>query len=418
MTQMKQEKTDTTRQSLTLLPIVILALLSAVAPLATDMYLPGFPLISRDLGASAAQVQMTLTSFLVSLALGQLLIGPLSDRYGRRKPLIIGTGLAIIAGALCIIVPDVQTLIALRALQGLGGAAGIVLARAIITDSTDDEVSAARLFQLMMIIGGLAPVLAPIAGTGIVAFAGWHTIFAVISLLSLISLAGVLSCIPESLPPEARTSGGVDQLWSNMRSLAGDRSYVCYTLTTGLSFMVLFSYIAASPFVYQTILGFSPTAYSIAFGSNACAMILGGALSAWLAGRIGPRRLTIYGLAMVQASTILVCICVIAGAGASILVPAIFLSVAPLGMVMGNASALAIGQASRHAGTASAVLGAVQFILGGIASPLVGLAGKHSALPMALVMVSATMLAVTSFVLASARKSRLDARAVACRSSS
>lgn len=393
---------------LALYSILVLALLSAVAPLATDMYLPGFPLISRDLDASAAQIQMTLTSFLVALALGQLLIGPLSDRYGRRKPLIIGTSLAIVAGGLCIVAPDVHSLIALRALQGIGGAAGVVLARAIIADSSANEVDSARLFQLMMIIGGLAPVLAPIVGTGIVALAGWRAIFAMISLLSLISLLGVVFCLKESLPPEDRTTGGVSELWTTMRALARNRSYVGYTLTTGFTFMVLFSYIASSPFVYQNILGFSPTAYSIAFGINACAMIAGGALSAWLVGRVGPRRLTTYGLAMIQAGALLVLLCVLAGAGPMIMAPAIFMTVAPIGMVLGNASALAIGQAPHHAGTASAVLGALQFVLGGIASPLVGLAGKYNALPMAVLMVSAALLAVTCLRGASSRSTGIQ----------
>ena len=275
---MNQTSTPIRSKPLALYSILVLALLSAVAPLATDMYLPGFPLIASDLGANAAQIQMTLTSFLVALAIGQLLIGPLSDRYGRRKPLIIGTSLAIVAGALCIVAPDIHALIALRALQGIGGAAGVVLARAIIADSAADEVASARLFQLMMIIGGLAPVLAPIVGTGIVTFASWRAIFAVITLLSLISLVGVFCFIKESLPQEQRTTGGVTELWTNMRSLARNRSYVGYTLTTGFTFMVLFSYIASSPFVYQNILGFSPTAYSIVFGINACAVILGGAL--------------------------------------------------------------------------------------------------------------------------------------------
>ncbi|ASJ74814.1 multidrug effflux MFS transporter [Granulosicoccus antarcticus] len=405
---MNPSTTPINSKPLALYSILVLALLSAVAPLATDMYLPGFPLISRDLGASAAQIQMTLTSFLVALAIGQLLIGPLSDRYGRRKPLIIGTSLAIVAGALCIVATDIHTLIALRALQGLGGAAGVVLARAIITDSSADEIASARLFQLMMIIGGLAPVLAPIVGTGIVTFAGWRAIFALIALLSVISLVGVFFLIKESLPQEQRTSGGVTELWTNIRSLAHNRSYVGYTLTTGFTFMVLFSYIASSPFVYQNILGFSPTAYSIAFGINASAMILGGVLSAWLVGTVGPRRLTTYGLAIMQASIILVFICVLAGAGPMIMAPAIFMTVAPIGMVLGNASALAIGQATHNAGTASALLGALQFTLGGIASPLVGLGGKYDALPMALVMVTAGLLALTSFALATPRNETLQ----------
>jgi len=294
-------------------------------------------------------------------------------------------------------------LMVLRALQGIGGAAGVVLARAIIADSTTDEVTSARLFQLMMIIGGLAPVLAPIVGTGIVAVAGWRAIFAVVALLSLTALAGVLFFIQESLPEEKRTAGGVAELWTKTKTLAGNRSYIGYTRTVGFTFMVLFSYIAASPFVYQNILGLSPTAYSIAFGINASAMILGGVLSAWLVERVGPRRLTLYGLGIIQVSVLLVFLCVLTEAGPWLMAPAIFMAVAPVGMILGNASALAIAQARDEAGTASAVLGASQFILGGLASPLMELAGKHDALPMAIVMMLAAPLALACFSLATTR---------------
>lgn len=202
----------TDRRPLTLPAILVLALLSAVAPLATDMYLPGFPALAEDLATSAAAVQMTLTSFLVGLALGQLIIGPLSDRFGRRRPLLLGTGLAIVSGLACALVPNVGALVALRFLQGLGGAAGVVLARAIVSDRTEDATASARLFQVMMMIGGLAPVLAPIVGTGIVALAGWRAIFAVIALLSALSFLGALRQLDESLPPEARGEGGLGTL--------------------------------------------------------------------------------------------------------------------------------------------------------------------------------------------------------------
>ncbi|WP_109465194.1 multidrug effflux MFS transporter [Albibacillus kandeliae] len=378
--------------------IFVLALLSAVAPLATDMYLPGFPLMAGDLATSASAIQLTLTSFLIGLALGQLLIGPLSDRFGRRRPLLLGTGLAIVSGYLCAVAPGVDSLIALRFLQGLGGGAGVVLARAIISDRTSDATASARLFQVMMLIGGLAPVLAPIIGTGIVSLAGWRAVFVVVASLSVLAFLGTLRQLDESLPPENRSEGGMAGLRQGMKTVCGNRLYLGYTLTVGFAFMVMFAYISASPFVMQTVLGLSPLAYSLAFGLNAIGIVLASAVSAKLVSRVSPARLTSIGIVANTIGALCTLLCVLAGAGAVLTLPALFVTVASLGLILGNASALAISQVPRSAGTASAVLGALQFCLGAIASPLVGLAGKDSALPMALVMVVAALLAVAALL--------------------
>lgn len=390
-------------KSLPTIAILVLALLSAVAPLATDMYLPGFPVMAEHLATGAAGIQMTLTAFLIGLAAGQLLIGPLSDRFGRRRPLILGTGLAILSSVACALAPDVHSLIVLRLLQGLGGAAGVVLARAVIADRTADAAASARLFQLMMIIGGLAPVLAPIVGTGIVSVAGWRAVFGVIAALSTVSLIGVLRCIPETLPEERRTAGGIGALAASMGTVLRNRTYLGYTLTTAFTFMVMFGYIAASPFVFQGILGLSPAAYSIAFGVNAVGIALVSALSARLVGRVSPRRLAIIGLGVILVASLSVLACVAAGAGAAVMLPCIFVAIASVGMILGNSSALAIAEAPQAAGTASAVLGALQFFLGAVASPLVGLGGKDDAMPMALTMVGAAVLAAVCLALLTRR---------------
>lgn len=386
-------------KSLPTIAILVLALLSAVAPLATDMYLPGFPVMADHLSTSAAGIQMTLTAFLVGLAVGQLLIGPLSDRFGRRRPLILGTALAILSSVLCALAPDAHSLVALRVLQGLGGAAGVVLARAVIADRTTDAAASARLFQLMMIIGGLAPVLAPIVGTGIVSIAGWRAVFGVIALLSILSLIGVLIWIPETLPETRRTAGGVRALFRSMGTVLTNRVYLGYTLTTGFTFMVMFGYIAASPFVFQGILGLSPAVYSIAFGVNAIGIAAVSALSARLVGHVPPRRLAVIGLGVIVIASLSVLACVATGAGAALMLPCIFVTVSSVGMILGNSSALAIAEAPRAAGTASAVLGALQFFLGAVASPLVGLGGRDDAMPMALTMVGAAVMAVLSLFL-------------------
>lgn len=384
--------------TLSLIAILVLALLSAVAPLATDMYLPGFPEMAEDLGGGAAAIQMTLTTFLIGLAVGQLLIGPISDRYGRRRPLLIGTAVCIVSGLLCVVAPNVESLIVLRLIQGLGGAAGVVLARAVIADRSADAVTSARLMQVMMMIGGLAPILAPIVGTGIVAIGGWRSVMAVIALLSILSFFGVVRFVEETLPQERRTPAGFKPLLRAIGAVLRNRSYLGYALTAGFGFGVMFAYIAASPFVFQTVLGLSSAAYSIAFGVNAAGMVMFGAISAKLVGRVSPRALTITGLAMVLIATVSLACATLAGAGLAVMLPLIFASVASTGLVFGNASALALSEAPDNAGTASAVLGALQFSLGAVASPLVGLGGASTALPMALTMVAAAGLAIASFI--------------------
>lgn len=394
------DKTKTSSApSLSARAVMVLALLSAVAPLSTDMYLPGFPRMTADLETSAAQIQMTLTGFLIGLAAGQLIIGPLSDRYGRRRPLMIGTLVGVVSSLLCALAPNAGTLIALRVIQGLGGAAGVVLARAVIADSSRDAAHSARLFQIMMMIGGIAPVVAPILGTGIVALAGWRGVFALLAVMALISFFGVLRVIDETLPQARRSAGGLKPLVTSIGGLLRNRTYVGYTLTTGFSFMVLFGYISASPFVFQSILGLSPAAYSIAFGLNAIGIVMVGATSAKLVGRISPRRLASVGIGAILIGALCTLGAVLAQASAWVMLPCLFITVASVGMILGNTSALAISEAPRSAGTASALLGALQFCLGAIASPLVGLAGEDSALPMALVMVAAGLLALTCFTL-------------------
>lgn len=391
---MKQACAATKGASLAFPAVLVLALLSAVAPLATDMYLPGFPLMAGELQTSAASVQMTLTSFLLGLALGQLLVGPLSDRFGRLQPLLLGTALAIISGALCAITSDIGTLIVLRALQGLGGGAGIVLARAIISDRTSDANESAKLFQLIMVIGGLAPILAPIAGTCIVELAGWRAVFATIAVLSALALAGTICFLPESLPHEKRSQGGVAALGRAATDLMRNRAYLAHSLSVGFAFMVIFAYIAASPFVFQEILGLSSLEYSIAFGVNALGIAIVSLGSARLVGRISPQRQTLAGLLLMLCGAAATLACVLANAGATLLLPAIFITVIALGLILGNASALALDQARDNAGTASAIIGALQFCLGAIASPIVGLAGGHSAMPMAILMLVAAVLAL------------------------
>ncbi len=256
--------------------IVVLAMLNAVAPpFSIDMYLSAFPPeMAADFGTSAPMIQLTLTTFLIGLASGQLVIGSLSDRYGRRRPLIIGTSACLAVSVLCALAPSIELLIVLRFAQGFCGAAGVVIARAVIADRTSGS-GAARLFAVMMLISVLAPITAPVLGGVVVTGLGWRAVFAVLAAMNMLMLLGVLLAVGESLPEHRRRPGGLKALGASTRSVLANRHYIGYTLCMAFTAAAMFAYIAASPFVLQNILGFSPTMYSLIYG--ACALAVGGA---------------------------------------------------------------------------------------------------------------------------------------------
>ncbi|MDQ1292762.1 MAG: transporter, family, multidrug resistance protein [Actinomycetota bacterium] len=378
--------------------LVVLALLTAVAPFATDMYLTAFPVMARDLHVPASSIQLTLTAFFVGLAVGQLFFGPLSDRYGRRRPLLVGSFVCLGAGVVVATAPTVPVLVAGRVLQGLGGAAGVVLARAVVADRAEGA-AVARLFTVMMLIGGVAPVLAPLAGTAVLAAFGWRGILWVLVGLTALMFLGALVAVPESLPPERRAAAGVRTVARSIRSVLGNRAYVGYGLACAWAFAALFAYISASPFVVQNVLGLSAGQYSVVFGVNAVGLSLGGLVSARLVGRVSERRLLLAGLGvLVSASCCLLVDVVVLDSPRRPTLVILFVAVSSLGAVFGNATALAISQVRDAAGSASAFLGASQFALGALVAPLVGLGGD-SAFPMALTLLVAGVLAALSAAL-------------------
>ncbi|MDG3013973.1 multidrug effflux MFS transporter [Speluncibacter jeojiensis] len=373
-----------------------LALLSAIAPLATDMYLPGLPQVSADLSADASSVQLTLTTFMAGLAVGQLLIGPLSDGIGRRRPLIVGTALCAASGALCATAGSVEVLIATRFLQGVCGAAGIVLARAVIADRTRGD-TAARLFSIMMIIGGIAPVVAPLAGGAMVDPIGWRGVFWVLTALAVIMLVGVIFLVPETLPAERRHGSGFGALARNARYVLRNRRFLGYTFAFACGFGALFGYIAQSSFVFQDMLGFSPAMFSVVFATNAVGLVGGNIVNARLIGRWTPRQLLGGGVtALLVASVALTLVVALGDDLRWAMLVSLFSIVTSIGFVFGNATALAQGEVPDAAGTGSAVLGALQFTVGAVVSPVVGLAGPTSAVPMAVTILTMAVLSALS----------------------
>lgn len=376
--------------------LCVLALLSAIAPLATDMYLPGLPSMAESLDTSAASVQLTLTTFMAGLGIGQLVIGPLSDGLGRRNLLIGGTILCAVSGVLCAIAPNIGVLIAARLLQGFSGGAGIVLARAVIADRAKGDV-AARLFSVMMIIGGVAPVIAPLMGGALLGPIGWRGIFWVLAAASVVMLIGVLTLVPETLPAERRHGGGLAALVRNLRYVVTNRTYLGYAFTFAFGFGALFSYISASPFVVQDVLGLSPGQFSIIFAINSLGIVTGSIVNTKLIGTFQARQLLTFGVSLlVTAGILLTLATTIGGSHIWLVLPLMFAVVASIGFIMGNATALAQGQVSEAAGTGSALMGACQFGLAALVSPLVGIGGSDTAVPMAVAILASGAVAMAS----------------------
>ena len=377
--------------------IVILGALVALGPLSTDAYVPGLPELTRDLDASASGAQLTISSCLVGLAFGQLLAGPLSDALGRRRPLIAGLALYTIAGLLCALATDVGVLIALRLVQGIGGAFGIVIAYAVVRDRTSGP-AAARFFALLTLVTGLAPVLSPLAGGQLLRVTPWEGIFVALAALSCIMLLVSLVGLPETLPTGRRQKGGLRAMGSYFVRLLADRVFTGYVLANGFAFAAMFAYISGSPYVLQDIHGLSPQAYSAVFGVNALGLVVAAQLSGRLVRRAGARALLATGLAGSALGGLGVLLVAVTDAGLAPLLVTLFVAVASVGLVMPNAAALALQDHGEHAGSAAALLGFSQFVIGGALAPLAGAGGADTAVPMGIVMAVLGCLSLLVFV--------------------
>jgi MFS transporter, DHA1 family, multidrug resistance protein len=382
----------------------VLGAVNAIGPLSIDMYLPAFPDISGSLHASATEVQLTLTACVAGLALGQLVVGPLSDRVGRRMPLIAAMVTYTVAALLCSIAPNAPVLMGLRFVQGLAGAGGVVIARAVVRD-LHSGAAAVRLFSSLMLVTGLAPILAPLVGAQVLGVTSWRGIFVVLAVLAALLAVLVAVGLPETLPPERRSDQGLRRTLAIIRGLLRDRWFVGHALAGGLGFGALFAYISGSSFVLQGIYGVSPQLYSALFAVNGLGLIAGSQLNARLVGRYGPVSLLRAGLVSITASAAtLLAVVVAGGLGVwAVLVP-MFVIVSSLSFVLPNSTALALSDHAEVAGTASAVLGVGQFVIGAIVAPLAGAGGTDTAVPMAAVMTGAAAAALVARRFAGARR--------------
>lgn len=378
--------------------VVILGALSAFGPLSIDMYLPALPQLGRDFGAAASQTQLTLSACLLGLALGQVLAGPISDALGRRRPLLIGVACYALASLLCAIAPSVTALILLRFVQGFAGAAGIVIARAIVRDM-HSGVAAARFFSLLMLVSGAAPILAPIIGGQLLRFTTWQGVFVTLALIGAVLWVAAATGLSESLPAKSRQTGGLSAILRTFGSLLTNRVFMGVALSGGLAFAAMFAYISGSPFVLQEIYGVSPQWFSIMFGTNALGIVVAGQISGRLVGRVSPQRLVTIGMACSAIGGIALLLTIVAGIGLVGILPSLFLVVASLGLVLPNATTLALTGHPSTAGSASALLGVLQYAIGALAAPLVGLGGSTSDLPMGVVIAVLSCVALLVFLL-------------------
>ncbi|WP_431876235.1 multidrug effflux MFS transporter [Micromonospora marina] len=374
--------------------LVLLGTLTAIGPLSLDMYLPAFPAMTRDLGADQAGIQLSLTTCLIGLALGQLVTGPLSDRWGRRRPVLVGVVAYTVLALACAAAPNAPLLAAARFAQGVAGGMGVVVARAVVRDLYSGR-DAAKYFSRLTLVFGVAPVAAPSVGSLVLRFGSWRAVFVTLAVIGAVLAVAVALRLPETLPPQRRSTGGLGATVRTMRSLLADRVYLGYALTQGFAFAGLFAYISGSSFVFQDVFGVSAAVFSVIFGVNALALVAVGQANARLLDRFTPRRLLVTTLVAGLVTAVGVLTGALAGSLAVTAV-ALFAFVGSLGMVMPNSTALALDAHARHAGTAAALMGGLQSVVGALAAPLVGLGGEGSALPMAVVLAGAAFLSLTA----------------------
>jgi DHA1 family bicyclomycin/chloramphenicol resistance-like MFS transporter len=372
--------------------IVVLGSLIALGPLTIDMYLPAFPQLADELDASAASVQLTLTGMLGGLAFGQLVIGPLSDAFGRRRPLLAGLVVHALASLLCAVAPNIAVLSAVRVLQGFAGAAISVVALATVRDLFSG-VAVARTMSRLMLVIGLAPIVAPSIGGFILQVTDWRGIFFVLAGAAVVLVGVALVGLRETLPVERRRSARVGATLRTYRSLLSDRTFVALVLVAGLSFSSLFVYVSGASFVLQEGFGLDARTFGIVFGVNSAALTIASQLNPTLIRRFGPANVLTGAILVSMAAAVALLVAGLAGGGlVTVLVP-LMVVLASAGLAMPNTPALALNRHGEAAGTASAMLGCIQFGVGALVAPLVGVLGSTTAAPMGAVMLTVTGLA-------------------------
>jgi MFS transporter, DHA1 family, multidrug resistance protein len=370
--------------------VATVVFLTAIAPLATDMYVPAFPRVGAELAATATQVQLTLTTFFVGMALGQLVGGPVSDARGRRTPLVAATLVMTAASIVCALTPAIGIMSAARFVQGFAGGWAMVIGRAVIVDlATGAQL--VRVLNVIAGVGGIAPIVGPLVGAVILQLSHWRVSFWAVAAAGLAMTLAVVVAVPESLPRERRHGGGLRDVLASGRQVLRRRSYVGYLLVAGSAMGALFAYVATSAFVLQSMNGLSPIAYSIDFAANAAGMTLAAFVAARLAGRVATRTVILVGqLAALAAGVAMLVGAIWFDTPLVVAIVGFFVLMTAQGLVGPNGGALASAAVPDDPGTGSAGLGFVQWVAAGTIAPIAGLGGEHTAVPMAALVVACT----------------------------
>ena len=376
---------------------VILGALTAMGPLAIDMYLPALPTIAREMASSTASVQVSLAVYFIGIACGQAFYGPISDRWGRKRALYFGLTLFSVSSVGCAMARDVTALIALRFLQALGGCAPLVVPRAVVRDYFDQRGSV-RMLSVLMLVMGLAPILAPLVGGQLLVNFGWRSVFWLLAAYGAFWLVIVAAFLHESLPPARRRRQRAADVVATYLGLLRDRTYIGYVLTGALIFAGLLAYISGSPFVFIELFRVPPEQYGLFFGVNALGIIIASQVNRWLANKYDARHIisAVLPVSVTAGAVLLIDAATGFGGFPGILVP-LFFYIATHGFIMPNTTALAMAPHGAVAGSASALLGTVQFVLGASAGALLGVLGNGTAVPLAAVIAGCAALAFVTY---------------------
>jgi len=376
---------------------ITLGLLAALGPLCTDLYLPALPALAKDLSVPTATAQLSLTAGLIGLGGGQLIFGPMSDKYGRIRPLLISLVLLLIASVGCALAQNIHQLLLARLFEGLSGAGGAVLSRAIARDMYNGH-DLTRFFALLMLVNGLAPIAAPVIGGALMALLSWRGLFMVIAAIAALLFVLAKMKLHETLPIERRSQGSIFSAWATLGQVVKHRSFMGFCLTQGFMMSGMFAYIGASPFVLQQIYGLSPQAFSFCFAANGLGLIIASQTSARLSSVWGEYRVLKGALTLAFVSSASLLSAGLSDAALPLVLVMLFFSVASNGAVGVVAASLAMQSQGHRAGSASAVLGVSMFTLGGISVPITGIGGT-SVLTMAATIFGCYLLAITMFIL-------------------
>ena len=377
--------------------VILLGALTAIGPLSMDMYLPALPVVADDLSTTASLVQMSLTTCLIGLAMGQLMFGPLSDIRGRKKPLVFSLVIYAVVSLALAFTTSIGIFILLRFIQGFTGAAGIVIARAAARDIySGNELTKA--FALLALVSGAAPILAPISGGFVLNFGSWPIVFYIIAAIGTLLLLSVIFLYSETLPAESRSEGTVFAVVKTFGDLFKDKIFLGISFTQSLIMSSMFAYIAGSPFILQNIYGVSPQQFSLIFALNGLGIIIAAQISGRIAAKVDEVKIMLFGVLLSLIGSLLLIIVVVGNLSLPVIIIALFMVVSSIGFVSPTAFSLGLKNQKKSAGSASAFLGLLTFIGGAIVSPLVGLGGEHIAWPLALVTIICSISALAIFM--------------------